>query len=337
VLGLGFVRAAGVLGGVVGGGGAGGPPRAPPRRDIVLALALGAGGYALQAGGYFSALQRLDASLVSLLVYTFPAMVAGGAVALGRERLDARKVTALVLALGGLALVVGTTGTGRLDPAGAALAIGAAIVYSVYILVSDGIAARLHPVALSALVCTGAAVTLTAGTAAAGQLRPGEVSATGWLWLVCLAAVSTVGAITMFFAGLRRVGPTTASVLATVEPLVTVVLAFLVFGDTLGPAQLAGGALVVAAVPALAYRRRGRALDATDATSTTATPASTTNPPARSHASPRSGRTTSAAPSATAAIPSGSSQVSPSTSLRSVRRVVMPRLRRARDAPTEAG
>jgi EamA-like transporter family len=39
--------------------------------DIGLALALGAVGYGAQAGGYFAALERLDASLLSLLVYTF--------------------------------------------------------------------------------------------------------------------------------------------------------------------------------------------------------------------------------------------------------------------------
>ena len=51
----------------------------------------------------------------------------------------------------------------------------------------------------------------------------------------------------LFFAGLRRVGPTNASILSTVEPLATVVLAFLVFGETLGALQLAGGTLVLAA------------------------------------------------------------------------------------------
>ena len=101
---------------------------------------------------------------------------------------------------------------------------------------------------LSALVCTGAAVSLTAGTALLGELHPGELTAAGWGWLASLAAVSTVGAIALFFGGLRRAGPTTASILATVEPLVTVLLAFLVFGETLGPVQLAGGALVLTAV-----------------------------------------------------------------------------------------
>ena len=62
----------------------------PPRRRR-SALALGACGYALQAGCYFAALERIDASLLSLLLYTFPAIVAVAAVALGRERLDARR------------------------------------------------------------------------------------------------------------------------------------------------------------------------------------------------------------------------------------------------------
>jgi drug/metabolite transporter (DMT)-like permease len=77
--------------------------------------------------------------------------------------------------------------------------------------------------------------------------------------------VSTVASISLFFAGLPRVGPTTASILATVEPLVTVLLAFLVFGETLGPAQLAGGALVLGAVLVLQMPRvrRRRATIAT--------------------------------------------------------------------------
>ena len=77
------------------------------------------------------------------------------------------------------------------------------------------------------------------------------MSATGFAWLAGLALVSTVGAVALFFAGLRRVGPTAASILSTLEPVVTVALAFAVFGESLGPAQLAGGALVLLAVLAV--------------------------------------------------------------------------------------
>lgn len=226
------------------------------RRDVAAGLALGACGYALQAGCYFAALERIDASLLSLLLYTFPAMVAIAAVALGRERLERRRVVALVLASGGGALVVAGAGAGALDPVGAALGLAAATLYSAYILVSDGIAGRVPPFVLSALVCTGAAVSLTVGSALLGELRLGALSTAGWGWLGALAVVSTVGAISLFFAGLRRVGPTTAAILATVEPLVTVLLAFAVFGETLGGVQVLGGLLVLFAVVALNARRR---------------------------------------------------------------------------------
>jgi drug/metabolite transporter (DMT)-like permease len=232
-------------------------------RDLSLALLLGAAGYAIQAGCYFAALERIDASLLSLLLYTFPAIVAGTAVAIGRERLDGRRVAALGLASGGLALVVAGAGAGTLDPVGAALGLGAAVVYSTYILVSDGIAGRVRPRVLSALVCTGAAVTLLAGSALLGQLRPGAVTATGWFWLACLAGVSTVASIALFFAGLRRVGPSTAAILSTIEPVVTVGLAFVVFGEQLGPVQLAGGALVLTAVLVLQAAAGMRAREAT--------------------------------------------------------------------------
>jgi drug/metabolite transporter (DMT)-like permease len=223
--------------------------RALGRRDIGIALGLGMCGYALQAGCYFAALERIDASLLSLLVYTYPVMVAVAAVLIGRERMDARRLAALALASGGLVLVLAGAGGGSLDPLGAALGLGAAVVYCTYILVSDGVSMRIRPQVLATIVCSGAAVTLTAGSAALGELRPGELTPAGWGWLACLAVVSTVGAISLFFAGLKRVGPTMAAILSTAEPVVTVVLAFLLFGESLGAIQVIGGLLVLAATP----------------------------------------------------------------------------------------
>src|SRR5918997_725243 len=77
--------------------------RAVSRRDVGIALALGAVGYGAQAGGYFAALQRLDASLLALLVYTFPVIVTVAAIALGREPASRRTGAALALASAGIA------------------------------------------------------------------------------------------------------------------------------------------------------------------------------------------------------------------------------------------
>src|SRR3954453_4242009 len=236
------------------------------RRDAGIAIGLGACCYALQAGCFFAALTRIDASLLSLMLYTYPTIVAVAAVALGRERIARRRVAALALASAGLVCVVAGAGTGAIDAVGAVLGLTAACVYTTYILVGEGVAGRMAPMTLSAIVCTGAAVSLTAGGSLLGEFRPGALSVAGWGWLVCLGGVSTVAAISLFFAGLRRVGPTPAWILSTVEPVVTVALAAVVFGELLSPVQIAGGMLVIAAVPVLhASRVRLRRPRPTDA------------------------------------------------------------------------
>ncbi len=259
LLSLRFVLAAVLFWGLIAARGSAGALRALGRRDLLIALALGACGYAAQSGAYFLALERIDASLLALLLYTFPAIVTGAAIVLGRERADRRRIGALALTSSGLVLVVAGAGAGALDPLGVALALGAALVYSAYILCGEGIAGRLRPDVLSALVCTGAALTLTTGSALLGELRPGDLTLAGWGWMACIAVVSTVLAVSLFFAGLARVGSSSASILSTVEPLVTVLLAFLVFSESLTLVQILGGALVLGGVLVLNARMAGAA------------------------------------------------------------------------------
>jgi drug/metabolite transporter (DMT)-like permease len=228
--------------------------RAITRRDALIAVGLGTCGYALQAGCYFVALEHMDASPLSLVLYTFPAIVTVASLALGRERPDGRRIVALGLVSGGLVLILATTGGGTVSGIGVALGLGAAFTYSAYILVGDGVARRVPALPLTTLVCTGAAVSLTLGALATGQLHPGAVTLAGWGWLACIALVSTVGAVTLFFAGLSYVGPTTASILSTFEPVVTVVLASVVLAERLAPIQVIGGALMLTAVVVLRAR-----------------------------------------------------------------------------------
>jgi drug/metabolite transporter (DMT)-like permease len=230
------------------------------RRTLLAGFALGAVGYSMQAALYFAALTRMEASLLSMLLYTFPAMVVAAAIALGRETASRRRTGALLVSSGGLALVLLGAGAGAFDWLGAALALGAALTYTAYILVSDRVVGGdLEALPLSALITTGAAITFGLAGTATGSIDTG-FAAEGWLWLGAIAVVSTVSAISLFFAGLKRVGPSTAAILSTLEPPTTVALAFLVFGESLTALQLAGAALVLGAAVSLNLRpRAGRA------------------------------------------------------------------------------
>jgi drug/metabolite transporter (DMT)-like permease len=260
-------------------------------RGVGLGALLGLCGYSVQAGLYFGAIERIDVSLASLILYTYPAMVTVGAFALGRERATRRKLVALALASGGSALVVGG-GTGAIDWLGAAMAFGCAIFYTGFILASDRVAATTSPLAFSASVSTGAALGFTTVALLGGGI---QTSAEGAMWVVLIASVSTVLAIVLFMAGLARVGPSTASIGSTVEPVFTVALAWVVLGELLGPLQLAGGALVIAAVVLLQLRSRSRSAAGESPATRSSERQSSSSPPCESHAHvsatvPRNGR-----------------------------------------------
>ena len=231
--------------------------RGVPRRSVLAGLAMGAIGYATQSGLYFGALERMDASLLALILYVYPALVLIGAVALGRERASVRRIAALLIALAGTALVLAGAASGSLDALGTAMGFAAALVYTVYILIGDRVGAGMPPVALAAFVCVGATCTFALTSVVRGGPELG-FSADGWAWVGALTLVSTLGAILCFFGGLARVGPSAASILSTLEPVVTVALAAAAFGESLGAVQLLGGALVLGAVLVMQWPTRPR-------------------------------------------------------------------------------
>jgi drug/metabolite transporter (DMT)-like permease len=228
---------------------------------VLIALSLGAVGYATQASLFFAALERISAPLVSLVLYTYPAMVTLAAVLLGRDRLTGGRLAALAAAsIGTLLVLVGAGGLG-FDAVGVALGFGAAVTYTVYILVADTVLHRMAPVVLTALVMTGAAGALWARSLLGGGPELG-LTAAGWFWIGCIAVVSTVLAVLTFFAGMRRTGASTASILSTFEPVVAAALAAVVLGEVLTPVQLLGALLVLSAAVLVQWRPRDRAVPA---------------------------------------------------------------------------
>jgi len=233
----------------------------PSKRTLLLGLLLGLVGYGLQVTLLFLSLKRIDAALSSLLFYSYPAMVTVGAVLLGRERMTRRRGIALAVAMAGVLLVFSTAASSRRDTTGVLLSVASALVYAALILIADRLGREVGPLVLSTLVPTGAAVTFVLGGLLLGDLRL-DVTLPGWEAMLGLALVATVVPLAAFYAGIARVGPSTASILLTVEPALTVVLAAVVLNERLGPPQLVGGLLVLAAVLVLQLQRRGGAIPA---------------------------------------------------------------------------
>lgn len=230
-------------------------PQWPARRTVVAAIGLGSIGYALQAVLYFAALTRISASLTSLLLYLYPALVTVLAVALRRERPDRRRLAALLCSALGLVLILAAgSAIGSVAGLGVLLALASALTYALYLTVAAGLPEDLDVFLLSAIVCTSACATLTVTSAATGTLTAPQ-HAIGWFWTAMLAVFSTVVPIATLLAGIRIVGAPTAAILSCAEPAVTVVTTALLYSERLTAGQLAGGVAIVGAVLLLQLRR----------------------------------------------------------------------------------
>lgn len=222
------------------------------RRAAATALGLGLVLYSVESGLYATALTRIDASLAELLMFSYPAMVVVAAIALRREPVSRRRIAAVTIASVGVLLVLMGGSTGALDPLGIVLALSAAALYATYVLSTHGLGGRLHPLTFAALVCTGVATSFLLFGSATGQLHVGgQVHAEAWVWIAATAVFSTLISMSAFIAGVERLGPSRASIMSALDPLIACFSAVLVFGDRLGPLQLLGGALVIAAVVVL--------------------------------------------------------------------------------------
>ncbi|MGO4153501.1 DMT family transporter [Cupriavidus sp. YAF13] len=220
----------------------------PGWRKVLALAAMGGIGYVGQSFCFFTALNHAQASLVALLLYLYPLFVTILAAVFLKERLGTASVIALVLCSVGAGL---TVGGGQGSALGIGLGLASAAIYSVYIIVGARVTAGVNPLATTTVVCSAAAVVyVVAGVLRAGAGVPPQfpLSAAGWLALLAIALLSTVLAILTFFAGLQRLGAARASMLSTLEPVVTVVLAALLLGEHVGMTQALGGGLILAGV-----------------------------------------------------------------------------------------
>lgn len=215
----------------------------PRGKELYLLIGMGALGYVGQSFSYLTAIKFASAGLVALLLYLYPVFVAVLAAIFLHEKFTGMKTVALGLATLGAALTANPQGghwTGIL------LAVSAAGIYSVYIIVGAGVLQKVSAICSSTIIFASAGVVFGALMVVNHPHWP--ASSSGWLAVVAVVLIATLIPVVTFLVGLNLIGPTNASMLSTLEPVVTVLLAAWLFGERLSPIILMGGGLILAAV-----------------------------------------------------------------------------------------
>jgi drug/metabolite transporter (DMT)-like permease len=257
------------------------------RRRLVVLVLLGVL-YLGNSGTYFAGLVTVPASLAALIVYLYPALVAVMSIRFARRLEGRRAWGALGLATLGVALAVGGIDPGTAPPLeGLLLIIVSPLIYAVWIILSarlggehvgtpaadPGADAGVDPdqhdraslpphdaetttepeqtdsAPAAAIMLTATAVAWLLAALLTGQpVAPDQIPAEAWLPLLGVGVLATAVALQAFYAGARRIGAAQASLVSTVEPVYTIILATLLFGEMLGTVQVIGGIMVIAGV-----------------------------------------------------------------------------------------
>jgi drug/metabolite transporter (DMT)-like permease len=217
--------------------------------------ALGVGGYAIEAALFFAALRHGTAAAVTLLFYTYPVIVSGLAVFLGRGLPGWLLGASLACAVAGAAIVVVAAGGVEIDSVGVAFALGSSTMISLYLVGAEAVLRSTNSLVGATWVSAAAAVGLGTYAVATGD----AVLPVGWRqWGPVLAmAAFTSGAFVCLFAGLRRLGVVRTAIISASEPLVAAVLAAVFLGEAVHRGTLGGGLLIVAGAVAASLARAG--------------------------------------------------------------------------------
>ncbi|NLC70234.1 MAG: DMT family transporter [Desulfuromonadaceae bacterium] len=215
----------------------------PRGRNLFVLLLMGGICYLGQSFCYYSALHYASAGLVALLLYLYPAIVTVILALITRSKLGPVRTGALVAALAGTALTVSGSLKGSL--LGVTLGIGAALIYSTYIVLGDRMLGEESVLGSTTVILLTAAAVY--GIIIAWQGPSWPASTAGWGAATALA-LTTVGGVFGFLAGIQRLGAVDASTVSTLEPVTTIALAAVFLEEFIRLRQIVGGIVILAAV-----------------------------------------------------------------------------------------
>jgi len=228
-----------------------------PVRDRWFMLAAAVANMVLNLAA-FIAFDRITIALTLLVFYLYPAGVALVSTIWFGERLGGLRWGALGLSLIGMALVMaGAESLGDVDPLGIALAFLAAVAQVFYVMAARHGFAHVPGPQAAALTMGGAATLYVLVGLVFGSLGAlGQPLASADAFVpVLLAGVIGAGVPTLaFIIGIRRLGPSQAAIIATLEPVVGVGLAAWLLAERPTALQLVGGALILVAAVLLQVR-----------------------------------------------------------------------------------
>jgi drug/metabolite transporter (DMT)-like permease len=214
-------------------------PAPDERLPLILAATIG---YGTEAALFFSALNHGKAGAVTLLFYLYPVWVMLATIVLDRRPPGWRLFVALLLALGGSAIVIVGGGEVEVAPLGILLALATSLVYTAYLITADRTVKVTDPVTAAAWLGAGAATSNVVFSFVFGVRDLPDASS--WPYLAGMAVFSA-GAFAAMLGGLQLVGAVRNAIIGVMEPLGVAILAAIFLDEPITAPTAIGGVLIL--------------------------------------------------------------------------------------------
>nr|WP_315988623.1 DMT family transporter [Desulforamulus aquiferis] len=204
---------------------------------------------------YTSAIKYLAASMASIMLYAYPTIVVIITTFFLKEKIDLRKITALVLSFIGCLMVVNIVNDQlQLSWQGVMYGLGAALVYALYIINGQYLTSRLEPITISIYVMVVCSIA-TALVYPPMGLITSSLDLSAWLVGLGTAVLCSVIPAVFYLRGIAILGASKSAIVSTIEPAITIMLAFLILGERLTVLQLFGAFFIISGVIILQARK----------------------------------------------------------------------------------
>jgi len=229
-----------------------------PKRDFWRAMVIGVVGVAASNYFYYLAIQKTNVATAIILQYTAPVWVLLYMVARRLQRATAQRVIAIAVALFGIALVINIFGGGglRLDRVGVLAALGASFSFACYN-VFGGQLVQEHDRWKALVYVLLGAVVFWLILNPPWRVVATHYSGRQWVFLFVFAVTSVLLPFSLYFSGLHHLDPTRAIVTSCLEPVFSIAIAAIALGELVGPVQIVGMVLVLAATLMVQMPERG--------------------------------------------------------------------------------
>lgn len=216
-------------------------------RDVPLVVLLGVL-FAFSSVFMFMAFDYMPTGLVSTMYFVYPVITALIMSLFFRERMTWVRLLSLVLALTGIAMLYVSDGDERISIFGVALTFAAALVYALYIIITNKSRIRKVPSSTLAFWSLAVGAVVFFVRADCGMALQAVPSIKAWGFILMLAIVPTVVSCTALVLSIRFVGSTVTSILGASEPVTAVLCGTLVFAEPMSWRIFFGIVTIIVAV-----------------------------------------------------------------------------------------